>query len=59
MVHKAIFPRTLILADAMLCTASASHAHAPGPPQGPTYLPQGHTLSILAGTNNSGVTHDA
>ena len=59
MVRKAILPRTLILADVMLCTASASHVHAPGLPQRPTYLPLGHTLSILAGTNNGGNTHNA
>ena len=41
------------------CTALASHVHAPGPPQGPTYLHLGPYLSILASTNNSGVAHDA
>ena len=59
MVCKAMLPGTLILPDAMPCTVSASHAHAPGPPQGPTYLPLGHILSILAGTNNGRNTHNA
>ena len=50
---------TLILADAMPCTASASHVHALDSPQGPTYLLLGCTASILAGTNNSKNAHDA
>ena len=58
-VCKAMLPRTLISIDAMLCTASASHVHAPGPPQGPTYLPLGCTPSTLVNTNNVGDTHDA
>ena len=59
MVHKELLPGTLILADAMPCTSSASHVHALGPPQVPTYLPLGCNLSILAGTNNGGNAHDA
>ena len=43
----------------MLCTISESHAHALGPPQGPTYLPLGPTPSILVNTKNSGDTHNA
>ena len=58
-VHKAILPRTLSSIDATLCTASASHAHALGPPLGPTCLPLGCTPSILASTNNVGDGHDA
>ena len=58
-VHKAMLPRTHILANAILCTELASHANAPGPPQGSTYLPLGHTLSILASTNNGGNAHNA
>ena len=53
-VHKAMLPRTLSSIDATLCTASASHAHALGPPLGPAYLPLGHTPSILVNTNNVG-----
>ena len=45
--------------DATLCTASAFHAHALGPPLGPTCLPLGRTPSILAITNNVGDAHDA
>ena len=58
-VHKAMLPRTLSLIDAILCTASASHAHALGPPLGPTYLLLGHTPSILVNTNNVGDAHNA
>ena len=58
-VHKAMLPGTLILAYAMPCTVSASHAHALGPPQGPIYLPLGHTLSTLASINNGGNAHNA
>ena len=58
-VHKAMLPRTLILVDATLSTALASYVHALVLPQGPTYLHRGHTLSILASTNNGGATHDA
>ena len=54
-----MLPRTLILADAMPCTASESHVHAQGPPQGPKYLPLGHTLSILVSINNVGDAHNA
>ena len=43
----------------MPCTASTSHVHATGPPQGPTYLPPGHTLSILVDTKSDGDAHDA
>ena len=59
MVRKAILPRTVILADIMPYTASVSRGHAPGLPQRPTYLPLGHTLSILASTNNCGNAQDA
>ena len=41
------------------CTMSASHAHALGPPQGPTYLSLGHTPYILVDNNNDGDAHDA
>ena len=58
-VHKAMLPRTLSSIDAMLCTASASHVHALGPPLGPTCLPLGCTPSILASTNNVGDAHNA
>ena len=58
-VRKAMLPRTLSSIDATLCTASASHVHALGPPLGPTCLPLGHTPSILASTNNVGDVHDA
>ena len=51
-VRKAMLPRTLISIDATPCTASASHAHAPGPLQGPKYLPLGCTPSILVNTNS-------
>ena len=54
-----MLPRIVSSADATLCTASASHAHTLGPPQGPTYLPLGHTLSTLVNTKNDGDTHDA
>ena len=54
-----MLPRTLTSIDATPCTASASHVHAPGPLQGPTYLPLGHTLSILVNTNNVGDAHNA
>ena len=54
-----MLPRTLISVDAMPCTVSASHGHAPGPPQEPTYLPLGYTLSILVNTNNVGDAHNA
>ena len=43
----------------MPCTASTSHVHATGPPQGPTYLPPGHTPSILVDTKRDGDAHDA
>ena len=52
-----MLPRTLTSADATLCTASVSHTHALGPPQGPTYLPLGRTLSILVSTNNVADAH--
>ena len=42
----------------MPCTALASHVHAPGPPQGPTYLPLGHTPSILVGNKSDGDAHN-
>ena len=51
--------RTLTTTDARLCTVSASHAYALGPPQGPTYLPLGHTPSILVDIKNDGDAHDA
>ena len=51
--------RTLSSIDATLCTASAFHAHALGPPLGPTCLPLGRTPSILASTNNVGDAHNA
>ena len=54
-----MLPRTLSSIDATLCTASASHAHALGPPLGPTYLPLGRTPSILVNTNNVGDAHNA
>ena len=54
-----MLPRTLSSIDATLCTASASHAHALGPPLGPTYFPLGRSPSILANTNNVGVAHNA
>ena len=58
-VHKAMLPWTLSSIDAMLCTVSASHAHALGPPLGPTCLLLGCTPSILASTNNVWDAHDA
>ena len=58
-VCKAMLLGTLILADTTPCTVSSSHAHALGVPQGPTYLPLGHTISILVGTNNIGNAHNA
>ena len=58
-IHKQCFQGQLTTTDAMPCTASASHAHALGPPQGPTYLPLGHTPSILVNTNNDRDAHDA
>ena len=58
-VHKAMLPRTLISIDATPCTVSASHAYAPGPPQGPTYLPLGRTPSTLVNTRSAGDAHDA
>ena len=58
-VHKAMLPRTLTSIDAMPCTASASHVHAPGPLQGPTYPPLGHTPSTLVNTNSDGDAHNA
>ena len=57
--RKAILPRTLISIDAIPCTASASHVHAPGPPQGPIYLPLGHTTSTLINTRSSRDAHNA
>ena len=54
-----MLPKTLSSIDTTLCTASESHAHALGPPLGPTYLPLGHTPSILVNTNNVGDAHDA
>ena len=58
-VCKAILPRTLTSIHAMPYTASASHVHAPGQLQGPTYLPLGLTLSIFINTNNFGDAHNA
>ena len=58
-VHKVMLPRTLIATDSMLYASSSSHMHAPGTPQGPTYLPVGSTLSILVNTNNIRDAHDA
>ena len=54
-----MLPRTLSSIDAMLYTASASHAHTLGLPLGPTYLPMGRNPSILVNTNNVGDAHDA
>ena len=53
-----MLPRTLISINATPCIASASHAHALDLPQGPTYLPLGHTPSILVNTNNIGDAHN-
>ena len=50
-----MLPKTLILIDTMPCTASASHVHAPGLPQGPTYLPLGRTPSTLVNTRSAGM----
>ena len=58
-VCKAMLPGTLILTDAKPCTVSASHVHAPGAPQGPTYLSLGRTFSMLVDTRSDGDTHDA
>ena len=59
-IHKAMLPRThFISTDATFCTALASHVHTLGPPQGPTYLSLGHTLSILVSTNNVSNANDA
>ena len=58
-VYKAMLPRKLTLIYATLCTASASHAYAPGPLQGPTYPPLGHTPSTLVNTNSDGDAHNA
>ena len=54
-----MFPGKVISTDAMLCTALESHVHTLGSPQGPTYLPLCHTLSILVSTNNVGDAQDA
>ena len=54
-----MLPWTLSSIYATLCTMSASHAHALGPPLGPTCFPLGHTSSILASTNKVRDTHDA
>ena len=43
-VRKTMLPKRLISTDTMPYTALESHAHAPGSPQGPTYLPPGRTL---------------
>ena len=59
LVCKAILPRTLTTTDAMPCTISASYVYALDPPQGPTHLPLGCTLSILVDTNNDGYAHNA
>ena len=53
-ICKEMLPKTLTTTGAMPCTVSASHVHALGLPQGPTYLPLGHTPSILVDTNNDG-----
>ena len=58
-VHKALLLKILTTTNAMPYTASKSHAHAVGPPQGLTYLPLGHTPSILLNTNNIGDAHNA
>ena len=58
-VHKAMLLRTLISIDTMPCTASVSHAHAPGPLEGPKYPLLGHTPSTLVNTNSDGGAHDA
>ena len=55
----AILPRTLTTTDDMPYTAPASHVHALGPPQGPTYLSLGYTHSKLVNTNKIGDAHDA
>ena len=54
-----MLPRTLSSIDATLCTVSASHVHALGPPLGPIYLLLGCTPSILVNTNNVGDAPDA
>ena len=43
----------------MPCTALASHVHAPGPLQGPSYPLLGRTPSTLVNTNSDGDAHDA
>ena len=53
-IHKAMLPRTLISTDAAPFTMLESHAHALDPPQRPTYLLLGRTLSILVNTKNGG-----
>ena len=58
-IRKAMLPRTLTSIDATPCTALASHAHAPGLLQGPTYPLLGHTPSTLVNTNSDGDAHDA
>ena len=58
-VHKAKLPRTLISTGATLCSASASHAHALSPLQGPTYLPLGCTPSTLVNAKNNGDAYNA
>ena len=55
--YKAMLPRTLISIDATPCIASASHAHALGPLQGPTYPLLGHTPSTLVNTNSDRDAH--
>ena len=54
-----MLPRTLTTTDPTPYTASASNAHALGLPQGPIYIPLGHTPSILVNTNNISDAHDA
>ena len=54
-----MLPRTLITTDATLFTASTSYVHAPGPPQGLTYLPLDHTPSTLVNTRSDGDAQNA
>ena len=57
--YKAMLPRKLITTDIMLCTMSVYYVNALSPPQGPTYLPLGYTLSILVNTENIRDAHNA
>ena len=59
LVHKAMLPKTLTKTDATPYTASASHVHALGLPQGPIYLPLGNNPFILSDANNDGDAYNA